>query len=282
MDLRPTTMTQMQKYKMKQHSFSIEGCKQTKLTKLTQQWRVRMVRCLLCSSRSSRRNRLGSHWQGNVSSETERWRLGWSGGSLWVAFPEFFERSSCYFGKFVKSSHQAKLHGISLSLLIVCFRFLLYKTWRAITWCLVEAKDPTTKLKPCPVQTSLFLRLYRGLLPFSALEAAADAVFKPQAVVTLTKPARRPLSRKPCMCWTTRRSSPFCEGVSGMIWKKKSLDGCFCLKRLRWKGAEWNHVALCLYFGWILKHILENSSVVTGPLGNLVLWWGFPDMLSMF
>ena len=28
----------------------------------------------------------------------------------------------------------------------------------------------------------------------------------------------------------------------------------------------------------VLKHILENSSVVTGPLGNLVLWWGFPDI----
>ena len=30
-------------------------------------------------------------------------RLGWSGGSLWVTFPEFFERSSCYFGEFVAS-----------------------------------------------------------------------------------------------------------------------------------------------------------------------------------
>lgn len=31
-----------------------------------------------------------SNQQGNVSSEAERLRLGLSGGSLWVAFPEIF------------------------------------------------------------------------------------------------------------------------------------------------------------------------------------------------
>lgn len=78
---------------MKQHSFSIEGCKQTKLTKLTQQ---------LLSKDGS----LLAVFKQIISEEPGGWgvkstgqcfevsavhlRLGWSGGSLWVAFPEIF------------------------------------------------------------------------------------------------------------------------------------------------------------------------------------------------
>ena len=112
-DLRPTKMTQLETIQMKQHSFSIEGCKQTKLTQQCE--RVRMVRCLLCSSRSSRRNRGGlSDMFRGFSCAVETWM---SGGSLWVAFPGFFGWPSRYFRMTWRicdvKSLVAKLHGIS-------------------------------------------------------------------------------------------------------------------------------------------------------------------------
>lgn len=77
------------------------------------------------------------------------------------------------------------------------------------------------------------LRLYRGLLPFSALEVSSRPIRLHQSAAVESSDVDRPPSRKRCMCWTTRPSSPFFGGSLFFL----------CLER---RGTELHAYGQCL------------------------------------